>query len=162
MSSNKTIRKELREIYGKGCMFDKAKIAKKIEEIGGIKTYKKFVKDKHYTSSKIHQLEKSITLHHLQHRSEGGRTDLENGANVSALVHEYLHSLPREDEEIINNILREWKKEHYKECEVVIDDTVKIPIKVGAKVFMMTERELVTQTEQQKELQEDLMMEMRY
>ena len=48
-------------------------------------------------------------MHHLKHRSEGGDTSVENGANVAEVAHQYLHSLPRDQEEIINNMLRQWK-----------------------------------------------------
>ena len=50
-------------------------------------------------------------MHHLKHRSENGATTVENGANVSEISHQYLHSLPREQEEIINNMLRQWKRD---------------------------------------------------
>ena len=33
MSSNKKIRKQLETIYGKGCMFKKANVEKRIEEM---------------------------------------------------------------------------------------------------------------------------------
>lgn len=39
----------------------------------------------------------------------GGKTDINNGAILSELVHRYIHSLPREDEELINNMLRKYK-----------------------------------------------------
>ena len=48
-------------------------------------------------------------MHHLCHRSEGGSTTVYNGANVSTVAHQYLHSLPRDQEEIINNELRRFK-----------------------------------------------------
>ena len=38
-----------------------------------------------------------------------GRTTLDNGAVVSELVHSYMHSLPREHEEVINNMIRQYK-----------------------------------------------------
>lgn len=31
-----------------------------------------------------------------------------------------MHSLPRSQEEIINNYIREWKKRHYKKCTIEI------------------------------------------
>lgn len=39
----------------------------------------------------------------------GGKTDINNGSILSELVHRYIHSLPREDEELINNMLRKYK-----------------------------------------------------
>lgn len=63
-----------------------------------------------------------MTLHHLQHRSESGSTSAENGAIINELAHRYMHSLPRNQEEIINNYIREWKKQHYDKCQVQIDE----------------------------------------
>lgn len=67
---NRSIRQSLERIYGKGCFFQKAYIAEKIEQIGGIKTYKQFIEEKHYTLKEIRRLEANITLHHLRHRAE--------------------------------------------------------------------------------------------
>lgn len=104
---NRVIREELSKIYGDGCFFERGNIAEKIEEMGGIKTYKKFLEEKRFTSK--HRIRNRLTLHHLKHRSEGGETSLQNGANVREIPHQYLHSLPREQEEIINDMLRDFK-----------------------------------------------------
>lgn len=109
MSSNTSARRNLEQIYGKGCMFKRANLEKRIEEMGGIKTYKKFVKETRYTRRKINILEKNLTYHHLQHQSEGGKTTPENGAEINELAHRYIHSLSRKQEEVINNMLREFK-----------------------------------------------------
>lgn len=72
----------------------------------GIKTFKTFVEERRYKGKKIsHQL----TVHHLKHISEGGKTNLENCANIAEVAHQYMHSLKREDEEIINNWIRDFK-----------------------------------------------------
>lgn len=108
--SNRSARKDLERKYGKGCFFKRAHCEEQIEAIGGIKTFHVFIQEKKYKGKKIsHQ----ITYHHLKHRSEGGRTSEENGANVEEIAHQYLHSLPREQEEIINNMLREFKMNCY-------------------------------------------------
>lgn len=39
----------------------------------------------------------------------GGKTTVENGANIEEVAHQYIHSLPREQEEIINDMFREFK-----------------------------------------------------
>lgn len=105
-NKNRQIRQQLTRLYGKGCFFERAHIAEKIEKMGGIKTYKKFLQEKRYTGKKIVN---QISMHHLCHRSEGGSTTIYNGANVSTVAHQYLHSLPRDQEEIINNELRRFK-----------------------------------------------------
>ena len=106
---NRRIRENLERIYGKGCMFQKAQIAETIERIGGIKTYRRYIEEKHYSLKEIQRLEKHMTLHHLRHRSEGGPTTEENGAVINELAHRYSHSLPRNQEEVINNMLRDYK-----------------------------------------------------
>lgn len=106
MSSNKTVRQELERICGKGCFFQRARCAERIEAMGGIKTFKKFVKEKKFKGKKLSY---QITFHHLEHKSDGGATTVENGANVAEIAHQYIHSLPREQEEIVNDMLREFK-----------------------------------------------------
>lgn len=112
MSDNTKGRHQLEQIYGKGCMFKKAHIEEQIEALQTkrvIKSYKVFLKETKYTGKKIRQLERNMTYHHLKHRSEGGKTNTENGAIVNEMAHRYMHSLPREDEEVINNMLRHFK-----------------------------------------------------
>lgn len=106
---NKVIRERLEKIYGKGCMFQKALIAERIEAMGGIKTYREYIEEHRYSFKKVKKLESTMTLHHLKHRAEGGATSERNGAIVSALGQGYLHSLPKEHEEIVNGMLRDYK-----------------------------------------------------
>ena len=109
MSDNSKARQQLESIYGKGCMFKKARIEDQIEALRTIKTYKTFLRETRYTGKKIRLLEKNMTYHHLRHASEGGKATVENGAVVNELAHRYLHSLPREQEETVNNMLRKFK-----------------------------------------------------
>ena len=106
---NKSARQLLEMIYGKGCMFKRANIPERLEGYK-IRGYKVFVAGQKFKSKKIKKLEETMTYHHLIHRSEGGETTIENGAILSELAHIYIHSLPREQEEIINNMLREYKQ----------------------------------------------------
>lgn len=120
--SNKKIRILLASIFGSGCMFRKAHVEQFIEKLGIIKTYKRFKAEQHYTSKKVKILEQRLTLHHLQHRSEGGKATIENGAVINELAHRYIHSLPRNQEEIINDYLREWKRQNYQEVSIELGD----------------------------------------
>ena len=104
--SNKKAKQELMEIYGKGCMFKKAHIAERIAKMGGIKTYNAYLAGKKFKGKSI---KKQLTYHHLQHKAEGGKATIENGAVIDATAHAYMHSLPRHQEEIINNMLRAYK-----------------------------------------------------
>ena len=85
---NSKARKALKRIYGDGCFVERA----------GIRKITGYKKDAHM-----------ITYHHLRHQSEGGKATVENGANVALENHEWLHTLPREEEEKVNDAIREWK-----------------------------------------------------
>lgn len=87
-------------------MFEKARIAERIEKMGGIRTYRSYLANKKFKSKRI---VKQLTYHHLQHKADGGKATEENGAVIDATAHSYLHSLPRYQEEIINNMLRAYK-----------------------------------------------------
>lgn len=139
MRGNKKIRKRLEKKYGKGCMFKKSHIEEKIEAKRTIKTYKQFIEEKHFTGKMIYIYENQMNLHHLKHRSEGGETTMENGAVVSALAHMYMHSLPREQEEEINEELRQYKK-GIDECKVVLVDEIETPYKICPLEIFLEER----------------------
>ena len=105
--NNKRAKMQLEKIYGKGCFFTRGNIEEKIEKIGNIKTFKVFKEEKRYRGKPIsHQ----ISYHHLVHKSERTEKLLwKIGANVEEIAHQYLHSLPRDQEEVINNMLRDFK-----------------------------------------------------
>ena len=134
MKANSRVRKNLEKQYGKGCMFKNAHIEEKIEKKRTIKTYKQFKEERKYTGKFITLYESQMNYHHLKHRSEGGETTIENGAVVSSLAHMYLHSLPREQEEYINNELRRYKQES-DECRVVLVDDLELPFKIVPMEF---------------------------
>lgn len=125
--SNRKTRIELARIFGTGCMFRKSHAEEFIEKLGTIKTYKRYKEETRYKSKKIKQFESLMTLHHLRHRSEGGDTSVENGAIINELAHRYIHSLPRNQEEIINDYIREWKKQNYGKCTVDIVEELPEP-----------------------------------
>ena len=106
--NNKSIRLALIKVYGNRCMFLKAHIPERLKGTI-IKSYRKFKKEMHYTFKQIQELEGNLTLHHLRHEADGGELTPHNGAIVNELAHRYIHSLPREQEEVINDMLREYK-----------------------------------------------------
>lgn len=103
---NRRARLEIESRYGKGCMLEK--VQDKIERTG-IKTYRQYISEVKFSGPKVEQLRKLMTYHHLKHKSDGGPATVENGAEVSALGQMYIHSLPRHQEEIVNNMLRDYK-----------------------------------------------------
>ena len=102
---NDAARRRLERVYGKVDMFVKAEVEKKLEALN-IKGYKTFEEELRLKGRPISQ---QLTFHHLRHRSEGGDQSPQNGALIGLSRHEYMHSLTREEEEIANNIIRDWK-----------------------------------------------------
>lgn len=103
---NKVLKRKLKAAYGDGCFFERAHISERIEAMGGIKTFKVFVEERRYSGKSISY---QLTVHHLKHRSNGGENTVDNCANVAEVAHQYMHSLSFADEEIINEMLREFK-----------------------------------------------------
>ena len=87
-------------------------------------TYKVYVAETKFKGKKIRKLEQTLTYHHLEHKVDGGPTTLENGAVINELAHRYIHSLPRQQEEIINNMLREFKLQ----CGILIPNETGITL----------------------------------
>lgn len=163
MASNKSKREELERIYGPGSMFERSHAEDYISTLPRIKGYHRFIKEGHFTSKDIAKLIKRMNYHHLEHKADGGGTTLENGAVVNELEHRYMHSLPRNQEEIINNHIRQWKIDFIAlTTEKVIDseqiqidlnkDFIEIPVHDYKK---MTKKDLIRKQrrKEKKELQ---------
>lgn len=107
MNTNKVAREELIRLYGKESMFKSSGAEQYIEGLKRIKTFAKFKQQKRYKGQKLSK--DKLQYHHLKHKSEGGKATVENGALVYGDEHGYMHSLPRPQEELINNHIRQWK-----------------------------------------------------
>lgn len=148
---NTVIRQELERIYGKGCMFQKAYVSDRLRQLGVSLTYGTYKKK--YTLKQQHTLEKRMTYHHLKHKAEGGKTNLENGAIVNELAHRYLHSLPRREEERANDMIREWKRDkdngyepftpediqRFEECQVELapEEEIEFPLELDTMTIQV-------------------------
>lgn len=150
-TKNKRIRDELERIYGKGCMFQKAYVADRLRQLGVSLTYGTY--KKRFTLKQQKTLEKRMTLHHMKHKAHGGKTNLENGAVVNELAHRYIHSLDRKEEELANDMMREWKRdkdngfepftaedvEKFEECDVELADEeqIEFPLELGVMTIQV-------------------------
>ena len=74
---------------------------------------------------------------------------MENGAVINSLAHMYMHSLPREQEEEINEELRKYKKD-IEECKVVLVDEIETPYKVCPLEIYLEERGLKKENENER------------
>ena len=96
MSSNKSARIELERIYGKGCMIERAGIRYiPVEKRRKIKGYSRD--------------QEKLTYHHILERKDGGKATVENGAEVKAYNHAWLHSLPEDKKQEVNQKLQDFK-----------------------------------------------------
>ena len=139
---NRHARMEIERRYGKGWMLEQ--IQDKIERTG-IKTYRQYISEVRFSGPKVEQLRKLMTYHHLKHRADGGPATVENGAEVSALGQMYIHSLPRHQEEVVNNMLRDYKYQidsgRYEKMEIELVDKLELGYVVNA-AEIIPERDL--------------------
>ena len=97
---NKTGRKKLERLYGKGCFMERAGIREITPDEEQLlkKTIKGFKK-----------LDRTMTYHHIKQKSKGGKVTIENGANLAAYNHQWLHAQPPQIQAEINAKLRDFK-----------------------------------------------------
>lgn len=127
-NKNRAVREELIRMYGEKCMYHSG-----IRNIKPPKTSNKKYKGK--------KLDKQLTLHHLvpvnRYKARGihGETTVENGAILCRKCHTYLETLPDEEREKINDELREYKRQHSKECQVEYVEQLEFDFVINAFVF---------------------------
>lgn len=139
---NRQGRKILEQIYGKGCFMERAGIRKITPEEE--KLFKKTIKG-------FKKLDRTITYHHIREKHNGGKVTIENGANLAAYNHAWLHQQSPEVKNSINRQLQEFKmsiiRMGFNEKEEMIDSFVEqIPLKqneyVSIKAYDNTEQDL--------------------
>lgn len=117
MATNKSLKSALMSLYGKGSMYQLAKIDEVIAVKLG-KTYAEYEKTCPFSEKRKKSMKTKYAYHHLQHVAEEGDSTFKNGAVVTVLEHAFIHSLPRVEEELINRELRIFKENYlrwYKE-----------------------------------------------
>ena len=97
---NRQGRKLLEQIYGEGCFMERAGIRKITPEEEQL--FKKTIKG-------FKKLDRTITYHHIKEKHDGGKVTIENGANLAAYNHAWLHQQPPEVKNSINRQLQEFK-----------------------------------------------------
>ena len=58
----------------------------------------------------VKKLDRGITFHHIKERHDGGEVSMQNGANLAAYNHTWLHQQSPEVKEEINRKLQEFKR----------------------------------------------------
>lgn len=127
MSSNKSAREALERMFGKHCMIHQG-----IRKLNPPKPHKGIYKGKSVAAQ--------LTYHHLIPKRLNGKATIENGAVVCRSCHDWLEQLSNTDRERVNNELREYKKQHSKECTVEFVDY--LPLDFEVKAMIITPEEL--------------------
>jgi len=96
MSSNKSAKNKLIELYGEECFIEKLHLRPK-----GCK--------EKYKSKGQYKRMKQLTYHHIVKKEHGGRATVENGALLSAENHSWLHKQTPTKQAELNRIFQEYK-----------------------------------------------------
>lgn len=96
MSSNKSAKNKLIELYGEECFIEKLHLRP-----GGYK--------EKYKSKGQYQRMKQLTYHHIVKKEHGGRATVENGALLSAENHAWFHKQTVAKQAELNRIFQEYK-----------------------------------------------------
>ena len=141
MSSNKSARKELERRYGEECFIEKLHLRKDTEP-------------RKYTSKGQYRRMKQLTYHHILERCKGGKATIQNGALLSAENHQWFHKQSKFNQNYMNTLFQEYKKQ-VDECKLVIVDDLEVPFEVQAIEFSVNEK---VKYNRAKKLQEDRKM----
>ena len=128
MSSNKRAKEELIRRYGAECFIEKLKLRKDPEP-------------KRYKGKGQMKRMKQLTYHHIKMKKDGGKATLENGALLSAENHAWFHQQSLQDQNHMNTIFQEYKKQ-YDECRIVFVDELDSDFEIKTTDFYIDEKGL--------------------
>lgn len=96
MSSNKSAKNKLIELYGEECFIEKLHLRP-----NGYK--------EKYKSKGQYKRMKQLTFHHIVKKEHGGRATVENGALLSAENHSWFHKQTPIEQARLNDIFQQYK-----------------------------------------------------
>ncbi len=95
MSSNKSVRERMIEIYGPECFIEKLHLRRdEPTTYKGKGQYKKM---------------QNLTYHHIKMKKDGGEATVENGAILSNENHQWFHQQPKSEQKRMNRAFQEYK-----------------------------------------------------
>lgn len=95
MSSNKSVKEKMIQIYGAECFIDKLHLRKD--------------KGQKYTGKGQLKRMKQITYHHIKMKKDNGKATIANGALLSAENHAWFHQQSPEKQAEMNKAFQEYK-----------------------------------------------------
>ena len=139
--SNKKVKDALIRLYGNKCFIERLHLRDtKGMKYKGCNQYKKM---------------KQLTYHHIKMKSQGGKATIENGALLSAENHEWFHKQSKQDQEIMNNMFQELKREiDHKRVGVELVEDLDCPFEINCDEIWIEDNRIHTKTATKKELEE--------
>ena len=132
MSANKSTKNKLMMKFGKKCFIEELGLRSKEEVQADIRQYKSKGQRKRMDE---------LTYHHIIAKCNGGQTTEENGAILRNINHIWLHRLPPEQQAIINQLLIQYKLEHYKEVSFEEVEELESGFIVASTIIVPKEKE---------------------
>ena len=132
MSANKSTKNKLMMKFGKVCFIEELGLRTKAEIQADIRQYKSKGQRKRMDE---------LTYHHIIAKCNGGETTEQNGAILRNINHVWLHRLPPEKQAIINQMLIQYKLEHYKEVDFEEVEELESGILVASTIIVPREKE---------------------
>jgi hypothetical protein len=118
--------------FGKRCF---------IEELG-LRTKQEIQEEmKQYKSKGQRKRMDELTYHHIIARCDGGATNECNGAIIRTINHAWLHRLPLDKQEKINQLIIQYKLKFYTEAEIEEVESLKTHMQVVATIFQQKQKE---------------------
>jgi len=125
MSNNREAREELIRRYGAECFIERLHL----RDTSGLK----------YKGKGQYEKMKMLTYHHIQLRSKGGQSTVENGALLSNENHAWFHKQPKGEQERMNKMFQQLKQD-IDECRVEYVDELEVPFSINATTMAVDER----------------------
>lgn len=132
MSANKSTKNKLIMKFGKKCFIEELGLRTKEEVQADIRQFKSKGQRKRMDE---------LTYHHIIAKCNGGETTEENGAILRNINHVWLHRLPPEKQAIINQLLIQYKLEHYTEVDFEEVEELESGIIVASTIIVPKEKE---------------------
>lgn len=132
MSANKSTKNKLIMKFGKKCFIEELGLRTKEEVQADIRQYKSKGQRKRMDE---------LTYHHIIAKCNGGETTEQNGAILRNINHVWLHRLPPEKQAVINQMLIQYKLEHYKEVDFEEVEELESGIIVASTIIVPKEKE---------------------
>ena len=132
MSSNRQIKEELIKRYGAKCFIERLHL----RDTSGLI----------YKGKGQYEKMKALTYHHIQERSKGGQTTIENGALLSNENHIWFNEQTKGEQQVMNRMFQQLKRD-IDECRVSIVDDLETSFEVKGAEIKFNERGEVVKEE---------------